>query len=101
MSFLQKKSELEYIIQIKVKTNSKTQKIVDDGEFLTIFLNSKPVQNKANKELVHLIKKRLKISSNQIHIISGLKSSGKVILIRFLKKLEENCIKNKLINRES
>ena len=99
MSFLQKKSEMEYLIKINVKPNSKTQKVVEDGEFLTIFLNSKAIQNKANKELIQLIKKRLKISSSQIHIISGLKKPDKVILIRFLKELEENHIKNKLINR--
>ncbi|KKN47043.1 hypothetical protein LCGC14_0666910 [marine sediment metagenome] len=97
MSYLQKKSETEYLIKINVKPNSKTQKIVDDGEFLTIFINSKPIQNKANKELIHLIKKRLKISSNQIHIISGLKSSEKIILINFSVNMEEKNIYNRLL----
>lgn len=97
MSYLQKKSESEYLIKINVKPNSKTQKIVDDGEFLTIFINSKPIQNKANKELIHLIKKRLKISSNQIHIISGLKSSEKIILINFSVNMEEKNIYNRLL----
>jgi len=101
MSYLQKKSETEYLLKINVKPNSKTQKVVEDGEFLTILLNSKAIQNRANKELIQLIKKRLEISSNQIRIISGLKSSDKVILIKLLKKLEKDCIKNKLLNRES
>ncbi len=79
MSYFEKKSEKKYLIKLYIKPNSKNQKIVDDGEFLTIFLNSKPIQNKANKELINFLKKKLEISSNKIQIISGLKSSNKII----------------------
>ena len=95
MNFLEKLSESIYIIRLNVKTNSKTQKMVNNEEFLTIFLNSKPIQNKANKELINLLKKKLKISSNQIQIISGSTSKEKLIKISFLKKIE----KEELISR--
>ena len=54
---------------------------MNNEDFLTISLCSKPIQNKANKELLNLIKKKLKISSSKIQIISGTKSSNKTIKI--------------------
>lgn len=98
MNFLQKNSDTNYIISLHVKTNSKSQKIVNNGDFLTFYLNSEPKQNKANRELVNLIKKKLNISSNQIRIISGLKSSDKLIRITFLKNTDALGVISKLIN---
>ncbi len=100
MSYFQQKSKTEYHIKIKVKTNSKTQKVIDSGDFLTIFLRSKAIQNKANKELLNLIKKNLKISSNQIQIISGLKKPNKIIYINFFVEVERQDILNKIIRKE-
>jgi len=80
-----------------VKPNSKKQDVINNGEFLTILVRSKAIQNKANKELINLIKRRLKISSNQIQIISGLKGSNKLIQINFLEDIEEREIYKKLI----
>ena len=98
MSYLEKKSETNYLIKLNVKPNSKKQKIVDNGGFLTIYLHSKPIQNKANKELINLLKKKLSVSSNQIQIISGLKSSNKIIQIIFSFDIKEREIYHKLIN---
>ena len=100
MNFLTKLSDLMYLLRVNVKTNSKNQKIVNNGEFLTISLNSKPVQNKANRELINLIKKKLELSSNQIQIISGLKSTDKLIRITFFDKIEEEELINQLIDKD-
>jgi uncharacterized protein YggU (UPF0235/DUF167 family) len=97
MKFLEKISETSYFVRLNVKTDSKKQKIVNDNDFLTIFLKSKPIQNKANKELLNLIKRRLKISMDQIQIISGLKSHDKLIKLDFLETIEEREILRKLI----
>ena len=83
MRLIEKYSNTSYIIRLQVKTNSKTQKVSINDEILTIFLKSKPIQNKANKELISLIKKKLNISSDQIQIISGLRSRDKTINITF------------------
>ncbi len=99
MNFLNKKSDLVFLLKVHVKTNSKIQKIVKNNDYLTISLNSKPVQNKANKELINLIKKKLGISSNQIQIISGLKTTNKLIKITFLKKTEEEELIKQLIDK--
>ncbi|MFX0039441.1 MAG: DUF167 domain-containing protein [Promethearchaeota archaeon] len=98
MKFIEKHSETIYIINVNVKTNCKNQKVVHNGNFLTISLRSKPIQNKANKELINLLKGRLNISSNQIQIISGSKSRDKVIKLNFLEKIKEHEIIKKLID---
>ena len=89
MNFLKIHSDLVFLLRVNIKTNSKNQNIVKNNDFLTISLNSKPIQNKANKELINLIKKKLKIPTNQIQIISGLKTTNKLIKITFLEKIEE------------
>ena len=96
MKFLEQHSNTNFVLRLNVKTNSRSQKIINNGDVLTIFLKSKPVQNKANKELIALIGKKLNISSNQIHIISGLKSKDKLIKIAFLRNIEEEEIIDKL-----
>ena len=98
MKFLEKVRDFSYVVHVKVKTNSKKQSIINNGEFLTILVRSKAMQNKANNELINLIKKRLEISSNQIQIISGLKSSNKIIQINFLEHVEAQEIYDKLLS---
>ncbi len=96
MKFLEQRSNNNFILRLNVKTNSRSQKIINNGDVLTIFLKSKPVQNKANKELIALIGKKLNLSSNQIQIISGSKSKDKLIKITFLRNIEEEEIIDKL-----
>jgi len=96
MKFLEQRSNNNFILRLNVKTNSRSQKIINNGGVLTIFLKSKPVQNKANKELIALIGKKLNLSSNQIQIISGSKSKDKLIKITFLRNIEEEEIIDKL-----
>ncbi len=97
MKFLKKIRDFSYVVHVKIKSNSKKQTIIDNGEFLTILVRSKAIHNKANIELINLIKKKLEISSTQIQIISGLKSSNKVIQINFSKVTQEQEIYDKLI----
>ena len=92
MKFLEQRLNNNFILRLNVKTNSRSQKIINNGDVLTIFLKSKPVQNKANKELIALIGKKLNLSSNQIQIISGSKSKDKLIKITFLRNIEEEEI---------
>lgn len=96
MSFLEKVSENKYRIHLNVKANAKKQNLIDDGKFLTIHIRAKAIQNKANKELINLIKKKLELSSNKIKIISGIKSTNKLIQIIFEFDIDEQAIYNKL-----
>ncbi|MFW9969731.1 MAG: DUF167 domain-containing protein [Candidatus Odinarchaeota archaeon] len=97
MNFLEKYSNSDYILKIYVKPNSRIQKIVNNEDFITIFLKSKPIENKANKELITLIKKRLNISSTQIRIISGSKKQDKLIKLSLSDDIKEQELVKKLI----
>jgi uncharacterized protein (TIGR00251 family) len=98
MDFFELKANNICLLHVKVKTNSVKQEILPYSEtdsWLSVKLKSKPVKNKANKELIRLIKNRIKISSDQIRIISGLKKTNKIIEI----KLTENIGRTKLIEK--
>ncbi|MHA1756585.1 MAG: DUF167 domain-containing protein [Promethearchaeota archaeon] len=98
MSFLEKNSNNSFLLKIQVKTNARKQKIINDGNFLTIWLKSKPIQNKANKELIDILKKVLKIPANKIKIILGLKSKEKIVKIYDVADFNKDKIINILIN---
>lgn len=98
MGLIEKHSNTNYIIKLQVKTNSKTQKVIYNNDILTIFLKSKPIQNKANRELISLLKNKLNISSNQIRIISGSRNRDKTINITFLERVEKEDILKKLLD---
>ncbi|MEO1377213.1 MAG: DUF167 domain-containing protein [Cyanobacteria bacterium J06635_10] len=68
--------------KIKVKANSKQQKIVseDDGS-LTIHLKSPPVDGKANEELIKVLSKKFDVPKSYIRIKSGASSRQKLIEI--------------------
>jgi len=95
--FLEKQSDGSFFLRIRVKPNSKKQDIIIEGDTLTIKARAKPMQNKANKEILNLLKKKLNISSNQINIASGAKSTDKVIQISFLTEIGEEAVRRKLL----
>ena len=51
-----------YILHVNIKTNSKKQEIIDNGECLTILIQAKQIKNKANIELINFLKKKLNIA---------------------------------------
>lgn len=67
------------IIKIKVKPNSREQKIekISDNEF-KIHLKEKAENNKANLELLKLLRREFK---KPARIIKGLKSKNKLVEI--------------------
>ncbi|MCY7274999.1 MAG: DUF167 domain-containing protein [Phormidesmis sp. CAN_BIN44] len=68
------------ILKIKVKPNSKQQKIEqqEDGSLL-VYLRSPPVDGKANQELIKLLSNRLNLPKCHITIKSGVSSKHKLI----------------------
>ncbi len=101
MDFIKIKSNNLYLLRIRVKTNSKKQEILRCSEtdsYLTILLRSKPVQNKANKELLNLIKKKLKVSADQVQIIVGLKKTDKILQVSFSENIVESDIIKRIFN---
>jgi len=101
MVFFEDSSERTIFLKIRVKTNSKVQKISFNqltDTWISINLKSKPVKNKANKELIKLLSKKLKIAINQIQIIVGPKKANKTIKIRFYEDISKPKILEKLAN---
>ncbi|AFY78576.1 hypothetical protein Ple7327_3360 [Pleurocapsa sp. PCC 7327] len=71
-------------IQVKVKPNSKQQRIEEaDDESLFIYLKSPPIDGKANQELIELLAKKFKVTKSQVLIKSGLSSKNKLVEIAF------------------
>jgi len=76
---------------------SKTQKIEVTKNEILINLMSQPIKGEANKELIKLLSKTLKIPKSKISIIKGEKSRQKIIKIpknnvkyeEIISKLEE------------
>ena len=98
MEFIEFKENYICLLRIRVKPDSRAQGIYLPSKtdyWLVVNLKSKPVKNKANKELINLIRKRLDIPSTQIKIISGLKKSSKILEI----KLNEDIGRVELINK--
>jgi uncharacterized protein (TIGR00251 family) len=98
MRFLEQIDDNTFILRINVKPNSKRQDLIENDKFLTVSIRSKAIKNKANKELINLLKTKLEITLNQIKIISGLKSTNKVIKLNFPEKQKKQLLINKLFN---
>lgn len=64
------------IIKVKVKTNSKENKIEKKDEVYLVFVKSSPEKGKANKEILKLISKEF---NSKARIISGKTSKEKLI----------------------
>ena len=95
--FLEKREDNVFFLRVNVKTNSKKQEIIDNGDFLTIKVRSKALQNKANKELLNLLSKKLNISSNQLGIVVGSKNTDKTIQISFSTEIDELEVTKRLL----
>ena len=65
----------------KLDLNFKKKNSDNDLPLLKIYLTAIPVDGKANKELIKLLAKELKIRKSKIAIIKGEKKSEKIIEI--------------------
>lgn len=71
-----------YFIKIKVKTNSRQNRIYQDGDMLRVEINSPPVKGKANIAIIKLFSKTLCIPKSSIFIMRGHTSHFKIFLIK-------------------
>jgi uncharacterized protein (TIGR00251 family) len=101
MRFLEKIDENNYILHISVKPNSKKQDIINNDKALIVHVKSKAIKNKANKELIDLLKSKLEITSNQINIVSGFKNIKKIVQLNFPKTQKKQLLIDKLFDSKS
>ena len=88
-----------YYIKIKVKTNSKLNRIYHDGDTLRVDINSPPVKGKANNAIIKLLSKTIGIPKSSISIIRGHTSHTKIFLIKAPKMtiqqiFDKLCLEN-------
>jgi len=71
------------ILKIRVRPNSGKQNVekIKDNEY-KVNLKQNAEDNKANIELLKLLKEHFKAGSNNIKIIKGLKSRKKVVEVK-------------------
>ncbi len=68
-------------IQIKVKPNSKTEEVSQEGDNFVVKVKEPPKEGKANQAVIRLLAKHFGVSQGQVRILSGFKSRSKVIEI--------------------
>jgi len=83
------KNKKDLILKIKVEPRSSKSAIVGPyGDALKVKLTSPPVEGKANKELIALLSKELKIPKKDIELIAGQSSKNKTVKIVGLSKID-------------
>lgn len=68
-------------IQIKVKPNSKTEEINQEGDNFVVKVKEPPKEGKANQAVIKLLAKHFGVPQSQVKILSGLRGKTKVIEI--------------------
>jgi uncharacterized protein (TIGR00251 family) len=68
-------------IQVKVKPNSKTEEVSQEGESFIIKVTEPPKEGKANQAVIKLLAKHFGVPQSQVRILSGFRSRNKVIEI--------------------
>ena len=95
MHYIKKISDNEFIINLFIKPNSKNQQIFKPmvgDDYIIITLCSIPSKNKANVELLKLLKKKLRNKVDQIQIISGNKKQVKSVKLTTFESVNEKDI---------
>ena len=77
-----------FFLDLRVMTNKKQNKIIksDNDNSFKVELKAKPVEGRANHELIKFLSKFLEISQNQIEIVKGSHSRNKVVRIQMTGK---------------
>jgi uncharacterized protein (TIGR00251 family) len=68
-------------IQVKVKPNSKTQEVGQEGNSFTVKVKEPAREGRANQAVIKLLAEHFSLSKSQVKILSGFRSRNKVIEI--------------------
>lgn len=66
-------------IQVKVKPNSKTEEISQEGYSFTVKVKEPPREGRANQAVIRLLAQHFGVHQSHVRILSGFKSRNKVI----------------------
>jgi hypothetical protein len=66
-------------IQVKVKPNSRTAEISQEGDSFIVKVKEPPKEGKANQAVLKLLAEHFGVPQNQVRLLSGFKSRNKLI----------------------
>jgi uncharacterized protein (TIGR00251 family) len=66
-------------IQVKVKPNSRTEEINQEGDSFIVKVKEPPKEGKANQAVIKLLAEHFGVPQSQVRILSGLRSRSKVV----------------------
>ena len=66
-------------IQVKVKPNSRTEELSQEGDSFIVKVKEPPKEGKANRAVIKLLADHFGIPRSQVRILSGFRSRNKVI----------------------
>ena len=69
-------------IQVKVKPNSRTEELSREGNNFIIKVKEPPKEGKANQAVIRLLAEHFGVSQSQVRILSGFRSTNKIIEVR-------------------
>ncbi|MFX0169253.1 MAG: DUF167 domain-containing protein [Candidatus Hodarchaeota archaeon] len=73
------------LLHVQIHARSKTATIhVREGS-CQVFVKAPPTRGQANQEVIRLVAKKLRVSSQRVHIMAGAKSKNKILLIEGMK----------------
>jgi uncharacterized protein (TIGR00251 family) len=66
-------------IRVKVKPNSRTAEVTQEGDSLIVKVKEPPKEGKANEAVIKLLAEHFGVPQSQLRILSGFKSKNKVV----------------------
>lgn len=95
-------SEKQAVIRIRLQPGARKDEFCEwmaDG-VLKVRVKSKPIEGKANRNLLRFLSRKLKISSGNLEIKTGAKSRNKLIVIRGIEQADLQKRIDAYINQE-
>ncbi|TET41162.1 MAG: DUF167 domain-containing protein [Dehalococcoidia bacterium] len=66
-------------IEVKVKPNSKTEEVSQEGDSLMVKVKQPPKEGRANQAVIRLLAQHFGVPQSQVTILSGLRNKNKII----------------------
>lgn len=66
-------------IQIKVKPNSRTEEVSQEGASFIVKVKEQPKEGKANQAVIKLLAEHFGVPQSQVRILSGFRSKNKLV----------------------
>ena len=66
-------------IQVKVKPNSNTEKLSQEGNSFIVKVKEPPKEGRAHQAVIRLLAEHFGVPQSQVNILSGFRSRNKVV----------------------